>query len=191
MLPYLYIGTEQNAKNVSLLENLKITHVINTTDGYIGGNPARLKLYDNHYKYLNFLAQDRRFYYILQHFEEVYRFIEDARINDGKVLIHCSLGINRSGALSAAYIMQRKLQGPLTTVSAIKRLRGCTLTNPGFQEQIIHFANRRGLLARDKHFIENRSTEQQLESQKARVALEKKVQTKDRLIQEIFRDITT
>ena len=153
ILDFLYIGTDENARDMVLLKELQITHVVNTIDGHIKGEPSRRKLYGAQIKYCNFLAQDRQFYYVMQHFNEVYEFIEDARLHNGIVLVHCSLGVNRSGTLAAAYVMLHKQQGPLTTVQEIKAKRGYLLTNPGFQQQLIHYANKRGLLMRDRHLI--------------------------------------
>ena len=183
LLDFLYIGNDYNSKDVPLLRELGITHVINAVDGTIGGSPIRLQLYEGHMKYLNFLAQDRRFYNIFRHLETVQDFIDDARQSGGRVFIHCTLGVNRSGALAAAYIMLHTGRGPIAVVEEMKRKRGCVLTNPGFQEQLIHLANQRGLLLQDWHYVEAA----QVRKRRAQLHLKEKIkQKKDKRVQDLF-----
>lgn len=102
-------------------------------------------------KYLGFEAEDDPAYNMMQHFDRAYEFIEDARKRGGKVLIHCLMGINRSGVLAVAYIMKQKHIGPITAAVMAKKQRGLILTNDGFQSQLIHYANQSGLLELDKN----------------------------------------
>ena len=152
-------------------------------DGTIGGSPLRLKLYHGKMKYMNFMAQDRRYYNIYRHLVAVQEFIDDAAASNGRVFIHCTLGVNRSGALAAAYIMLRTGKGPITVVEEMKRKRGCVLTNPGFQEQLIHLANQRGLLLQDWHYVEAA----QVRKRRAQLHLKEKIkQKKDKRVQDLF-----
>lgn len=87
---------------------------------------------------------------MIQHFDKAYDFIEDARKRGGKVLVHCLMGINRSGLLSVAYVMKQKRIGPIAAASMVKKQRGLVLTNNYFQDQLIHYANQNGMLELDK-----------------------------------------
>lgn len=102
-------------------------------------------------KYLGFEAEDDPGYNMIQHFDRAYDFIEDARKHGGRVLVHCLMGINRSGLIAVTYIMKQKHIGPITAALMAKKQRGLILTNDGFQSQLIHFANQKGLLELDKN----------------------------------------
>jgi len=65
------------------------------------------------------------------------------------VLIHCLMGINRSGALSVAYTMVHKGCGPITAALFVRNKRGHLLSNECFQFQLISFAHDRNLLQLD------------------------------------------
>ena len=70
---------------------------------------------------------------MLQHFNEAYEAIEDAKATGGKALIHCIMGINRSGALAVAYTMVHKQWGPLTAARFVKDARKRLLSNDSFR----------------------------------------------------------
>ncbi len=101
-------------------------------------------------KYLGFNAEDDDSYDMMQHFDEAYRFIEDARISGGKVFIHCLMGINRSGVITVAYCMVHKKMGPISAAKFVKKARRLILSNSGFQRQIVAFARERGFLHLDQ-----------------------------------------
>ena len=84
---------------------------------------------------------------------EVYNFIETARENNSKCLIHCMAGINRSGCLAAAYYMVFKGIGPISAVEHILQARERLLSNDGFIERLVRFASERNLLVLDKDKI--------------------------------------
>ena len=124
-----------------------ITHIINTVESYC---KTGKNYYGGKVKYLGFAAEDDEDYDILQHHEAVHAFIEDARKSGGKAFIHCIMGINRSGALAISYTMVHRHMGPIATTKMVKRARQVILTNNHFQEQVITFANQKGLLVLDK-----------------------------------------
>jgi hypothetical protein len=147
---HLYLGAEEDASNIGLLDRLGITHVINCAATYINTGP---NFYGSSQKYMEFHAEDDDDYNILQHFNAVYDFIEEARQTGGKVLIHCIMGINRSGALTVAYCMVHKNMGPISAARFVQKQRSMVLSNEGFQQQIIIFARQRGLLDQDRDEI--------------------------------------
>ena len=55
----------------------------------------------------NITIDDRHTENIRQHFEEAFRFIDDARARNGRVLVHCAMGISRSTTIVIAYMMLR------------------------------------------------------------------------------------
>ena len=146
ILDHLFLGSEQDATNVKQLKELGITHVINCAAAYCftGAN-----MYSSNVKYLEFEADDDCDYNIMQHFPQAYACIEDARKTGGKALIHCVVGINRSGALAVAYLMVHQKIGPISAATFIRKLRSNLLSNDGFQRQIISFAREKELLQLD------------------------------------------
>lgn len=149
---HLYIGG-QSATSLNLLEQYKITHIINTVEN----DPYLHKVYaedgaqteGNELTYLKFSAEDSDQYPIMDHFQDVYQFIEDAEKAKGRCLIHCVQGINRSGVLATAYIMKKNKIGPFAAVKRVQRKRGKILTNNSFVSQLLIYAKENGNLEKD------------------------------------------
>lgn len=89
----------------------------------------------------------------MQHFEESYAAIEEARQLGGKALIHCIMGINRSGALAVGYAMVHKNWGPIQAAEYVKNARKLILSNDSFQYQLLSFARERNLLELDSSTV--------------------------------------
>ena len=86
-------------------------------------------------------ADDDLTYKISDHFETAIRFIDDARRSEGKVLVHCIQGINRSAAICVAYLLQMQGGHLCDIVRDIcdKRQR-VILNNPNFRNQLEQFS---------------------------------------------------
>ena len=106
------------------------------------------EFYGQEFNYLGFTSQDDETYPIMDHFEDVFTFIEDARVADGKCLIHCMAGVNRSGALAVAYVMVHRDISPVAATKLVLKARGMILSNGSFVEQLISLASQRGLLGK-------------------------------------------
>ena len=92
--PYLLLGGAMVNKNPDLASYLGITHVVNMA----------VELYPHHelasgrgivYKHIR--SDDSLQYNIRVHFEEAFEIIDDARNSNCRVLVHCMMGISRSG----------------------------------------------------------------------------------------------
>ena len=92
---------------------------------------------------------------MMQHFDEAHRTIEDARVTGGRALIHCIMGVNRSGVLAVAYTMVHQGCGPLTAARYVREKRGHLLSNETFQCQLISFAKSRKMLQLDGKELEH------------------------------------
>jgi protein-tyrosine phosphatase len=155
---HLYIGS-QSAMNLSLLKKYKITHIINTVENnkdihqVYASEASQITDEDsNNYKYLRFSAEDDEQYPIMDHFQDVFEFIENAYKEGGRCLIHCIMGINRSGVLATAYMMIKNNIGPFAAVKRVQRKRGRLLTNNAFISKLLIFAKTRGYLEKDQLF---------------------------------------
>ncbi len=144
---HIYIGSLRNADDVAELRRLGITHVLNC---------AVSRRFDSHRSpygprsgikaYLTIPAEDHDQYDIQRHFPEAISFLEKCRMSGGKALIHCNLGVNRSGAVAAAYLMVYQRKPLLQVISFLKEKRSFVLCNKNFRRQLIRFARQRGLL---------------------------------------------
>jgi len=112
-------------------------------------------------RYVEFDAEDG-LYDILQHFDVAFDMIEDARRSGGCALIHCIMGVNRSGALAVAYTMLHQRCGPITAAVFVRQKRQMLLSNEDFQEQLVKFARQHSLLHLDAKEI--RGTSKQAKS---------------------------
>ena len=146
---YLYLGSFDDAENIEQLKAAGITHVLNTVENCFENCKTGAEFYGNEYKYMGFTSEDIESYPILQHFDEVYKFIESARKANGKCLIHCMAGINRSGCLAVAYIMVTQNIGPISATKIVFNARGMILSNQGFIERLVKFAVDKNLLVKD------------------------------------------
>ena len=143
ILDFLFLGGFTQAENKELLKQLGITHVINCAEGEV---QTGQDYYDDDITYMGFEAADEEDYYIMQHFDEVYKLIEEARVSGGKVLIHCIAGVNRSGALTVAYCMMHFNMGPIEAATFVKNIRPQILSNDEFRRQLIEFAKTKGFI---------------------------------------------
>nr|XP_046258465.1 dual specificity protein phosphatase family protein [Scatophagus argus] len=106
--PNLYIGNVAVAQNRKTLHKLGITHVLNAAhskQGSIGDQ----RFYGNTCVYFGIPAEDSESFDLSQHFKPAADFIHKAlKSKDGKVLVHCIMGISRSATLVLAYLMLRQ-----------------------------------------------------------------------------------
>ena len=140
---HLLIGSCEDARDLDLLKSLNVTHVLNCAAGTTGTSK---RYYGNSVVYEEFWGEDDFDYDITQHFYDAIEFIERARKNNGVVLVHCIMGINRSGAVCVAYAMKHRSVGVVEATRLVKQRRGALLSNHSFQEQLVKYARRNKML---------------------------------------------
>lgn len=101
ILSNLYLGDFEAAGSRSVLNERKITHIINVAREINC-------LFPEDYKYMHIQLNDFYGQNISKYFDSVIQFIEDAINDNGTVLIHCAKGISRSGAFAILYVMYKK-----------------------------------------------------------------------------------
>ena len=170
----LYLGSIEDAKNVDLLKQNNITYIINTVDddaksdtksddtSHSEDTKSENPMYDDSFKYMGFSSEDAMEYPIMDHFEDTHAFIEKARENNAKCLIHCMRGVNRSGALATAHIMVKNKIGPITATQIVYKKRGMLLTNPSFVSDLLRYARDNQYLDLDKNHVLLNKTDNEL-----------------------------
>ncbi len=95
----LYLGDEQDSRNRFLLDQYRITHIVNCAAEVRSAFPR-----DFHYLRLELNDPDPAF---VDCIPELCTFIHQGR-RQGAVLVHCRMGISRSPAAILAYLCHRK-----------------------------------------------------------------------------------
>jgi len=100
ILPNIYIGDQDNANDLSLLEEEKITHVI------CFANNSKTTPDNTPFTCLSLPISEDFPSNINSYLEKALSFIDEGT-KDGKVLVHCKAGVNRSATLVLAYLVTR------------------------------------------------------------------------------------
>ena len=129
IIPNLFLGSIGSASNLKQLQNCKITHIVCCARGIKNFFPDK-------FKYLNLDILDNEKSDIKQHFDESYKFIDEAIKNNGNVLIHCHAGISRSSTILIAYIMKSQKMSLDKVLELLKSKRDKVNPNAGFIEQL-------------------------------------------------------
>ena len=146
VLDHLYLGTFDDAINKEMLKRKGITHIVNTIEYSYDYTQTGAHFYGDGFEYFGFTSKDEDNYPIMKHYDDTHKFIEHARASGGKCLVHCMAGVNRSGVLVTAYVMNYKKTNPITAVKDVLNARGILLTNPGFIESLVTWAADKDML---------------------------------------------
>lgn len=101
ILPHLFVGSADDIAEENLKEN-GIDLVINATTQY--EKPEFL----SDENYLNIPVLDTESESLINFFDTCFDFIDNARIQNRRVMVHCQAGKSRSATIAIAYIMRHK-----------------------------------------------------------------------------------
>lgn len=102
------------------IQELDISHILTTSGMPI---PESSRLSNVHYKFIfmmDMLSQDLLGNNIL---EDAITYIEKVRKSGGRILVHCEVGISRSVAVVAAYLMKIHEWTPSKAILCIQKVR--------------------------------------------------------------------
>lgn len=132
ILPFLYLGNEQDAQDLRLLQRLHIGYILNVT--------THLPLYHTGlFVYKRLPATDSNKQNLRQYFEEAFEFIEEAQQAGMGLLIHCQAGVSRSATIVIAYLMKHTWMTMTDAYKYVKARRPIISPNLNFMGQLLEF----------------------------------------------------
>eukprot|EP01105_Mastigella_eilhardi_P008653 TRINITY_DN208_c3_g1_i1.p1 TRINITY_DN208_c3_g1~~TRINITY_DN208_c3_g1_i1.p1 ORF type:complete len:591 (+),score=113.36 TRINITY_DN208_c3_g1_i1:100-1773(+) len=134
ILPNLYLGSFQSARNKHKLQALGVTHILTVMRAEF-----LTSLYPEHFKYHVIPVDDVESTYLLAHFDECHKFIDEARDNNTGVLVHCGVGVSRSATIVISYVMRKLALTREEATTYVHDRRDIIAPNPGFVEQLEAF----------------------------------------------------
>lgn len=133
ILPFLYLGNERDASNLQRLRELNISHILNITSHIP-------KYFENQgIKYKRLPASDSGCQNLRQYFDEAIQFIDEAKADGGKILVHCQAGVSRSATVTIAYILKHSKMTVMEAYRHVKNKRVIIAPNFNFMGQLMEF----------------------------------------------------
>ncbi|XP_039696656.1 protein phosphatase Slingshot homolog 3 isoform X1 [Pteropus medius] len=129
IFPHLYLGSEWNAANLEELQRNRVSHILNVAREIDNFYPER-------FVYHNVRLWDEESAQLLPHWKETHRFVEAARAQGTRVLVHCKMGVSRSAATVVAYAMKQYGWSLEQALRHVQELRPIARPNPGFLRQL-------------------------------------------------------
>jgi len=71
-----------------------------------------------------------------QHFDRTYKFIRQAHLDGGRVLVHCKMGISRSASVTISYMMKQYDKDLSDALCHVRGCRDIVKPNTGFRKQL-------------------------------------------------------
>jgi protein-tyrosine phosphatase len=133
----LYLGSDMVARNFELLQENKITHVINSAADYSANYHQ-----DKGIQYLPLHLKDHVRENIESIFYEAIDFIEAARQAGGRVFVHCVQGISRSSTICLSYMIFTQRRSMEECLQTVRERRQIANPNMTFLTQLIWFQKR-------------------------------------------------
>nr|XP_058909132.1 dual specificity protein phosphatase 13 isoform X3 [Kogia breviceps] len=142
--PNLFLGDAYAARDKNKLTQLGITHIVNVAAGKFQVDTGAKFYRGMPLEYYGIEADDNPFFDLSVHFLPVARYIRNAlSIPQGRVLVHCAMGVSRSATVVLAFLM---ICENMTLVEAIQTVQAHRdiCPNSGFLRQLQVLDNRLG-----------------------------------------------
>ena len=125
----VYVGGESPALNLSLLQKLGITHIVNCAADTTACAFEAAGLF----KYLRVHINDSVNDGVTSHIPAVFAFLDDCLSNpEGRCLIHCTQGVSRSVSFCVAREMAQRNCDYDAALATVKAQRAVAAPNPGY-----------------------------------------------------------
>ncbi|XP_034284910.1 dual specificity protein phosphatase 19 [Pantherophis guttatus] len=127
--PWLLLGSQDAAHDLEIMKKYKVTHILNVAYGVENAFPNDLI-----YKTIPILDLPETD--ITSYFPECFEFIEQIKLKDGVVLVHCNAGVSRAAAIIIGFLMYSEGLNFAMAFSVVKNARPAICPNSGFMEQL-------------------------------------------------------
>ncbi|KAM6956418.1 dual specificity protein phosphatase 19-like [Aplochiton taeniatus] len=130
--PFMLLSSQDVAHDLDTLRRYKVSHVLNVSYGVDNVFPDQFN-----YKTVSLLDLPETD--ITTHLPACFQFIDQAREQQGMVLLHCNAGVSRSASVAIGYLMAR--EGLLfdDAYEQVKLARSSICPNPGFYRQLQNY----------------------------------------------------
>ncbi|KAL7026976.1 hypothetical protein ACKWTF_005252 [Chironomus riparius] len=157
---HVYLGSEWNASNLEELQRNGVGHILNVTreiDNFFPG------MFD----YCNVRVYDDEKTDLLKHWDNTFKYINRAKMEGSKVLVHCKMGISRSASVVVAYAMKAYNWDFSQAIQHVKEKRNCIKPNKNFLAQLETY---QGILdaMKNKEKLQRSKSETNLKSDNAK-----------------------
>ena len=126
-----------------MIRALNITHILNTAEGDV---PTGSKYYEDlgrgQMSYLGLRLVDWPRENISMYFDQVADFIHHCLSRNGKIIVHCYMGISRSATCVIAYLIKYCGYGVDEAIIFLRQKRAQINPNSGFIRQLKEFEKR-------------------------------------------------
>jgi protein-tyrosine phosphatase len=137
--PGIFVGDRHAAQKTDFLKRVGITHILNAAEGTRVRTVNTGKDYytSSNIEYLGLELLDNETEVISQYLHPALQFIYKAvDIDQGKVLVHCEMGISRSSTFVIAYLMWKEKMNLIEAVKKVREKRDVR-PNSGFLKQLV------------------------------------------------------
>ena len=140
--PWLLLSDLSSVMSLDKLKELNVTHVL-SVHSY---NPDAERWFQGVLKGTGIArkfirCEDEEGYDMIgKHWAECLEFLTNAKTTNGRVVVHCMAGINRSGLIASAALMCLERKPVLEVVRHCKERRNTYLWNYSFQRQLCELA---------------------------------------------------
>ncbi|XP_036402687.1 dual specificity protein phosphatase 13-like [Megalops cyprinoides] len=133
--PGIYIGNAATARDKSTLSNMRITHIVNAAHGPHHINTGA-RFYSNMtIDYYGVEADDAEDFDLSPFFYPTAKFIRAALSRQGRVFVHCAMGVSRAPTLVLAFLMIHENMTLVDAINAVRQHRDIC-PNAGFLSQL-------------------------------------------------------
>jgi protein-tyrosine phosphatase len=138
ILPHLILGCAKDSSNLSVLQQLGVTAVLNVSHNC----PS---LFQSQLQYMEIRVPDTYQADLLSRLDEAFQFIDGVKASGGRVLVHCHAGVSRSATVCMAYVMKTLNYDLRSAYDFVKSKRSCVSPNLHFMGQLLEFEKRLGV----------------------------------------------
>ncbi|XP_078453033.1 dual specificity protein phosphatase 8-like isoform X1 [Lampetra planeri] len=133
ILPHLYLGSQADVLDKGLMSHNGITHVLNAS------NTCPRPDFVPESCFLRVPVNDSYCEKILPWLDRSVDFIEQVKVSDSRVLVHCLAGISRSATVAIAYVMKSLGLGSDEAYRFVKEKRPSISPNFNFLGQLLEY----------------------------------------------------